>query len=128
MCIFSLPCLTSPHRVLDEENKLTTHSMAQHTPTAVGTDAVRAAYERTFTAISPAVTFAVQEIVLISSEYAFARATAKGVIKAGGADHKAENQELFVLKKEGGEWKIARYCFSTMLPPSALGELHKSTW
>ena len=102
--------------------------MAQHTPTAQGTAALRTAYERTFSAIAPSITFTIHEIELISSEYAFARASATGSIKAGGADHKAENQELFVLKKEGGEWKIARYCFSTVLPPSALGELHKATW
>jgi hypothetical protein len=34
-----------------------------------------------------------------------------------GGEAAEANQELFVLKKEEGEWKIARYCFSSTLGP-----------
>ena len=37
-------------------------------------------------------------------------------VKSNGAEEKEMNQELFVLRREEGEWKIARYCFASMNP------------
>jgi uncharacterized protein (TIGR02246 family) len=92
--------------------------MAQHFPTALGTEAVRKAYDRTFDAITLAVKFDIIEVVPISDEWAFARTASVGTtkLKTGGGGPEA-NQELFVMQKTDGAWKIARYCFSTTNPP-----------
>ena len=50
----------------------------------------------------------------------FARTASKGVVKVNsreGGESEEGNQELFVLRNEVGEWKIARYCFCTVMPP-----------
>lgn len=52
----------------------------------------------------------------INGNYAFARTTSKGatLIHASGETVPEENRELFVLQKENGVWKIARYMFNKM--------------
>ncbi|CAF9924132.1 hypothetical protein IMSHALPRED_006117 [Imshaugia aleurites] len=93
--------------------------MPQHSPSFVGIANVRKAHESFFEIIKFDVKFDIQEIVPISPEYAFARVNSAGttVIEAHGQVAQA-NQMLFVFRKVGGEWKIARYCFSTTNPPS----------
>jgi uncharacterized protein (TIGR02246 family) len=92
--------------------------MAQNLPTAVGHSSIREAYDRTFAAITLSVEFDVIEVVLVSEAWAFARTASKGttVVKAAGGIKEA-NQELFVLRRVDGDWKIARYCFCTTNPP-----------
>ncbi|TVY54278.1 hypothetical protein LCER1_G002810 [Lachnellula cervina] len=86
--------------------------MAQHFPTAMGTEAVH------FDAITLSVVFNIIEVVPLTDEWAFARTASAGTtkVKAGGGGSEA-NQELFVMRKVYGVWKIARYCFSTTNPP-----------
>ncbi|TVY84873.1 hypothetical protein LSUE1_G000681 [Lachnellula suecica] len=83
--------------------------MAQHFPTAVGNEAVRKAYDMTFDAITLSVDFNIIEVVPINDEWAFARTASAGTtkLKAGGGGPEA-NQELFVMQKIDGVWKIAR--------------------
>lgn len=91
--------------------------MAPHFPASVGTEALRKSYERIFSTIKLTIDFDILEIVNMSPEWAFARTTAAGTkafLKGGEEVH--SNQELFVLQKVRGEWKIARYCFSSMKP------------
>lgn len=92
--------------------------MAQNFQTAVGTEEVCKAYNVTFNTITLSVKFNVIEVVPVSPEWAFARTASAGTVKvkAGGGGPEA-NQELFVMQKLGGIWKIARYCFSTTNPP-----------
>ena len=92
--------------------------MAQHFPTAVGTEEVRKAYEMTFNMITLSVEFNIIEVLPISDEWAFARTASAGTtkLKAGGGGPEA-NQELFAMQKVDGTWRIARYCFSTTKPP-----------
>ncbi len=94
--------------------------MAQHHPSAVGIDAVKAAYEAAFQAIDLNVEFDIVEIEVVADDWAFARTNSAGTItiNATGDQVTEGNQELFVLKKTNdGEWKIARYSFSTTNPP-----------
>jgi uncharacterized protein (TIGR02246 family) len=93
--------------------------MAQHFPTAIGTSAIKAAYDKVFETIVLAPSFSVHEIEVFTDEWAFARTSSAGStkIKATGKMVKEANQELFVLQKVDGEWKFARYCFCTVLPP-----------
>ena len=93
--------------------------MPQHSPSQVGTDAIRAHYEHVFEAIDLDVTFDIIEVELLSDRWAFARTTSSGTttINANGAKVSEGNQELFLLEKQPrGEWKIARYIFSTTNP------------
>lgn len=93
--------------------------MPQHIPTVSGVDAIRSCYDQIFQAIQLTVQLDVIEVVPFSSDYAFARTASAGVQKdlKGGGESKESNQELFVMQKVSGDWKIARYCFCTTNPP-----------
>lgn len=93
--------------------------MARHFPTAAGTSAIKAAYDKVFEMIVLAPSFPVHEIEIFNEEWAFARTSSAGSteIRATGKMVKEANQELFVLQKIDRVWKIARYCFCTVLPP-----------
>lgn len=93
--------------------------MAQYFPSSVGTDAVRRAYDVVFKAIQLTVKFNVAEVVETSANWAFARTNSAGTVRvhATGQSSPESNQELFVFQKVAGDWKIARYCFSTTNPP-----------
>ncbi len=87
--------------------------MPSSAPTAVGIEGVRATYEFIFTQIKLNVAFTVEEIVG-DGAIAFARTGSKGsvTVLANGTTVPEENRELFVLQKEDGVWKIARYMFN----------------
>jgi uncharacterized protein (TIGR02246 family) len=93
--------------------------MPQNSPSSVGAQAVRKAYDAVFDAIKLSVKFDIAEIHQLAPEWAFARTNSAGRAKvnATGESGAEGNQELFVLQKIGGDWKIARYCFSTTNPP-----------
>ena len=94
--------------------------MPQNSPSSVGAQAVRKAYEAVFDTIKLSVTFDIAEVRLLAPEWAFARTNSAGRVKinATGETIAEGNQELFVFQKIGGTWKIARYCFSTTNPPA----------
>ncbi|SCV48996.1 uncharacterized protein FFB14_10650 [Fusarium fujikuroi] len=89
-----------------------------HFSASAGTQALTETYERIFNSIQLTITFDIDEIVLMSPGWAFARTTAGGTktMLQTQASEPHSNQELFILKKEDGSWKIARYAFSTMKP------------
>ncbi len=92
--------------------------MAQHNPSAVGIEQVKAAYTGAFQAIDLNVEFDIVEIRVIADDWAFARTNSTGTttINATGDKVAEGNQELFVMQKIDGDWKIARYSFSTTNP------------
>ncbi len=92
--------------------------MAQHNPSAVGTEQVEAAYTAVFHAIDLNVEFDIVEVEVIAQGWAFARTNSSGTttINATGDEVAEGNQELFLLKKIDDNWKIARYSFSTTNP------------
>lgn len=85
---------------------------------SVGTEALKASYERIFSTIKLDIEFTIDEIVVTGGEWAFARTTAEGrkYWLQKGTDEFHQNQEIFVCRKVEGEWKIARYIFSSMKP------------
>jgi len=87
-------------------------------PSAVGIQAVRAAYTGIFQAIDLDLTFEIAEVKVVAPDWAFLRSTSKGTITvlANGAQVPSSNHELFVLHKTQGHWKLARYTFSSVLP------------
>ncbi len=92
--------------------------MAQHNSPAVGIQQVGVAYTGAFQAIDLNVEFDIVEIEVIADDWAFARTNSSGTttINATGDKIAEGNQELFVLQKIDGDWKIARYAFSTTNP------------
>ena len=95
--------------------------MPQNSPSSVGVDAVRKAYDAVFNAITLEVKFDVAEIHQIAPDSAIARTNSAGKVKvhATGEGGPEANQELFVFQKIDDAWKIARYGFSTTNPPRA---------
>jgi len=91
--------------------------MAPENPAAVGTDVLRKAYAGVFQAIALKLKFQIAETKLLSPDWAVLRTTSSGVVKilANGAEVPGDNQELFVLHKTNGQWKIARYAFNSTL-------------
>jgi len=94
--------------------------MPQNSPSSVGTEAVRKAYDAVFGAIKLTVKFDIAEVRQLAADWAFARTNSAGSVKvnATGESGSEGNQELFVFQKISGDWKIARYCFSTTNPPA----------
>jgi len=92
--------------------------MSPNNPSAVGIHQVEAAYTGAFQAIDLNVEFDIVEVEVIADDWAFARTNSTGTvtINATGDKFPEGNQELFVLQKIGGNWKIARYSFSTTNP------------
>ena len=82
-------------------------------PTASGTDQLVVAYGNVFKAIQLNVTVKIEEII-IRDDIAFARTLSNGttLIHATGETTPEENREFFLLRKDNGEWKIARYMFN----------------
>jgi uncharacterized protein (TIGR02246 family) len=95
--------------------------MPQNSPSSVGTDEVRRAYDAVFQTIKLTVEFTVAEVVEMAPNWVFARTNSAGTVKvhASGAGGPEANQELFLFQKIDGAWKIARYCFSTSNPARA---------
>ena len=94
--------------------------MAPENPTAIGTAAVREAYTGVFQAIGIKLKFQIAEAKLLAPDWAMLRTTSTATVKilANGAEIPGSNQELFLLHKTNGQWKIARYAFSSVLRPA----------
>lgn len=91
--------------------------MPQHAPALVGRDAVRAGYRQVFDTIKLNVAFEIHEIHEVG-DCAWARTSSAGRtrILAAGVEVTEGNNELFIFRREGGEWRIHRYLFATNLP------------
>ncbi|KIO75736.1 hypothetical protein TH53_18850 [Pedobacter lusitanus] len=90
--------------------------MPQGGPSAVGQEQLKGSYEFVFKTLQLNIKFQIDEVTLINENYAFARTVSRGtqLIHATGVKGEEENRELFVLQKENGAWKIARYIFNKM--------------
>ncbi len=84
-------------------------------PSAVGTEQLKGAYTGVFSMIKLNIEFFIDEIE-VDGDHAFARTTSRGttLIHATGENVPEENRELFVLERENGAWKIARYMFNKL--------------
>jgi uncharacterized protein (TIGR02246 family) len=87
--------------------------MPTNAPTAKGSEQLKSSYEFVFKMIQLNVDFFIEEIN-VQGEIAYAVTNSKGttLVHANGQTVPEENRELFVLAKENGKWKIARYMFN----------------
>ena len=93
--------------------------MPQGSASSVGIEAIRTAYQAIFAAITLKVEFKIAEIRQLAPDWVMARTNSAGSVTVRATGHRSAeaNQELFLFQKLGGDWKIARYCFSTTNPP-----------
>ena len=76
--------------------------MPPYSPSAVGSEALRKAYDAVFKAITLNVKFTIAEIVELTPEWAFARTNSAGTTldHATGNRSAEANQELFIFRKD----------------------------
>jgi len=91
--------------------------MPQHAPALVGREAACAGYRQGFDTIKLNVAFTIHEIEELG-DTAWARTSSAGRtrILSAGIEVEEGNNELFVFKRENGDWRIHRYLFSTTQP------------
>ena len=96
--------------------------MPPYSPSAIGKEAVRVAYDAVFRELKFNVKFAIAEVVVMAPNWAYVRTNSAGTTghSSTGKTTAEANQELFIFRKEGdGAWRIGRYSFSPTNPPGA---------
>ena len=90
----------------------------EYAPPAVGRESVRKAYEWVFATLKLRGQFSFHDVEVIGNT-AWVRTTSTGRFRvlAIGAEGDVANSELFVLKLEGGAWKMHRYIFTSSTAP-----------
>jgi uncharacterized protein (TIGR02246 family) len=83
-------------------------------PTLFGPD-MPAAYAQMFKTVKMSVTFAVDEVVAPTNDFAWALTRSQGTQEnlQTGQKQPESNREMFIFGREDGQWKIARYIFNT---------------
>jgi uncharacterized protein (TIGR02246 family) len=91
--------------------------MPQNSPALNGREAVRTRFEGVFKARKFEAAFTIQEVVEMG-DLAYARTTSKGQLEELATHEKSKvaHNELFILRKEQGQWKIHRYLFASANP------------
>jgi uncharacterized protein (TIGR02246 family) len=91
--------------------------MAPNNSPAVGKEVIGKVYEGLFKAVKLDIKFEVDEVKVLSDKWAMARTRSKFTVKVGDAAPQPDaNQELFLFQKEDGQWRIARYSYSSTNP------------
>jgi uncharacterized protein (TIGR02246 family) len=87
--------------------------MPANAPTAKGQEQLKNSYEFVFKTIQLNIKFFIEEMT-VSGDCAYAVTNSKGtaLVHANGQTIPEENRELFVFKKDNGQWKIACYMFN----------------
>lgn len=91
--------------------------MPQHAPAQEGRITVKQAYENVFNTIKLDIKFSIHEVEEFG-DTAWARTSSAGKTRVleNNIVVSEGNNELFIFKKENGDWKIYRYLFSTNQP------------
>src|SRR5215469_1761946 len=95
--------------------------MAPYSPSAIGQEAVRRAYDAVFEELKFNVKFDIAELVQMAPTWAYVRTNSTGTTahRSTGKTTAEANQELFIFRKDDDQrWRIARYSFSPIKPPS----------
>jgi uncharacterized protein (TIGR02246 family) len=94
--------------------------MPPYSPSAIGKEAVRTAYDAVFRELKFNVAFDIAELVVMAPTWAYVRTNSAGTTghSSNGKTTAEANQELFIFHNDEGIWRIARYSFSPTNPPS----------
>ena len=93
--------------------------MPEYAPQAQGRAAVPSAYESVFATLKLNGRFVIHEVEVVGDQ-AWARTSSTGrfTVIATGVEAPVNNSELFLFKREGKDWKIHRYMFTSAAPLS----------
>jgi uncharacterized protein (TIGR02246 family) len=93
--------------------------MPPYSQSAVGKEAVKAAYDAVFAELTFHVKFTIAELVIMAPTWAYVRTNSAGTTdhRSSGKSTAEANQELFLLaRSDDGKWRISRYSFSPTKP------------
>jgi len=88
--------------------------MPPEIPAINGVEEIGLTYEYLFSQFDFELEFDVKEVV-ISENFAYVYSNSEGLItlKSNKTEETSKNQEIFILIKEGNDWKISRYIFNS---------------
>ncbi len=79
-----------------------------------GVEEIVSTYEYLFSQFDFKLKFDIKEVA-ISENFAYVYSNSEGTItlESDGTEETSKNQEIFILIKEGDDWKISRYMFNS---------------
>ncbi len=88
--------------------------MPTDVPAIKGVEEVVLTYEYLFSKFDFELEFDIKEVV-ISENFAYVHSNSEGTItiESSETEETSKNQEIFILIKEGDDWKISRYMFNS---------------
>jgi len=88
--------------------------MPPDVPAIKGVEEIVLTYEYLFSQFDFELDFDVKEVV-IAENFAYVLSNSEGTItlESSGTEETSKNQEIFILIKEGDDWKISRYMFNS---------------
>ena len=89
--------------------------MPPEIPAINGVEEIVLTYEYLFSQFDFELEFDIKEVV-ISENFAYVLSNSEGTItlESSGTEETSKNQEIFILIKEGDDWKISRYMFNSI--------------
>ena len=102
--IEKIPMLYSKHAIF----------MPPEIPAINGVEEIGLTYEYLFSQFDFELEFDIKEVV-ISENFAYVHSNSEGTItlESDETEETSKNQEIFILIKEGDDWKISRYMFNS---------------
>jgi len=88
-------------------------NMPNNGPLSQGTEQLTKGFGFLLSMADIHIQYLIDEIV-VTGAYAYVRtnSTVKTIVKASGDQILLENKELFLLRNDGGQWKISHYIFN----------------
>jgi len=88
--------------------------MPPEIPAINGVEEIVSTYEYLFSQFDFKLEFDIKEVV-ISENFAYVHSNSEGTItlESDETEETSKNQEIFILIKEGDDWKISRYMFNS---------------
>ena len=89
--------------------------MPPDVPAINGVEEIVLTYEYLFSQFDFELEFDIKEVV-IAENFAYVLSNSEGTItlESSGTEETSKNQEIFILIKEGDDWKISRYMFNSI--------------
>ncbi len=88
--------------------------MPPEIPAINGVEEIVLTYEYLFSQFDFELEFDIKEVV-VAENFAYVLSNSEGTItlESSGTEETSKNQEIFILIKEGDNWKISRYMFNS---------------
>jgi len=86
--------------------------MPPEIPAIHGVEEIGNTYEYLFGQFNFELEFDIKEVV-VSENSAYVLSNSEGTIESSETEETSKNQEIFILIKEGDDWKISRYIFNS---------------